>query len=146
MPEATSGTASDTAQVRRLHQEFVAANGPLDSNYLRAHAASGPDELIWFNLNGSNYVGLDHIAQLWDMLSAIMGGEAMNAELRDERVDVVGDVAWVSYLNHYKADFGNLGSFNAGMRGTEIWRRTDGTWVLVHAHFSTHVPKQMGGY
>lgn len=135
----------DTQEIMRLHREFVDANGPLDSSYLREHVTPVPEELVWYNLNGSVYVGQDHIAQLWDMLSSVMGGQAMNAELRDERVEVDGDVAWVTYLNHYKADFGNLGSYNAGMRSTEIWRRRDARWELVHTHFSTHVPNQMGG-
>jgi len=145
MTNPASTLDPEAEEILRLHREFVDANGPLDSSYLRKRMVEGPDELVWFNLNGSVYIGLEHIAQLWDMLSSIMAGEAMNAELRDERVDVVGDVAWVTYLNHYKADFGNLGTFNAGMRGTEIWRRDEGTWRLAHAHFSTHVPNQMGG-
>lgn len=145
MPDAARSLDPDTEEILRLHREFVDANGPLDSSYLRKRVVAGPEELVWFNLNGSNYIGLEHIAALWDMLSSIMAGEAMSSELRDERVDVVGDVAWVTYLNHYRADFGNLGSFNAGMRGTEIWRRDGGTWQLAHAHFSTHVPNQMGG-
>jgi ketosteroid isomerase-like protein len=135
----------DAAEIIRLHREFVDANGPLDSSYLRRHVTALPDELVWYNLNGSVYIGQDHIAALWDMLSAAMGGQAVSAELRDERVEVVGDAAWVTYLNHYQADFGNLGSYNAGMRATEIWRRRDDKWELVHAHFSTHVPNQMGG-
>lgn len=137
----------DAREIMRLHRELVDANGPLDSSYLRRRVTAVPDELVWYNLNGSVYIGQDHIAALWDMLSAAMGEqEAMTAELRDERVEVVGDVAWVTYLNHYRADFGNLGSCNAGMRATEIWRRRDDTWQLVHAHFSTHVPNQMGGH
>ena len=145
MPELSTTLDEDTREVLRLHREFVDANGPLDSSHLRERAVLGPDELIWFNLNGSVYTGIDHITQLWDMLASIMGGEAMSADLRDEHVTVVGDVAWVTYLNHYQADFGNLGSYNAGMRGTEIWQRRDGTWLLAHVHFSTHVPNQMGG-
>ncbi|WP_051020669.1 YybH family protein [Nocardia araoensis] len=146
MTDAASMLDTDTQEILRLHREFVDANGPLDSTYLRNRVVSGPDEMIWFNLNGSIYTGVDHIAQLWDMLASIMAGEAMSSELRDEHVHVVGDCAWVTYLNHYRADFGNLGSFNAGMRGTEIWRRDNGMWQLVHVHFSTHVPNQMGGH
>lgn len=146
MTETEITLDGDALEIMRLHREFVDANGPLDSSYLRRRVTALPDELVWYNLNGSVYVGQDHIAALWDMLSAAMGGQAISAELRDERVDVEGDVAWVTYLNNYRADFGNLGSYNAGMRSTEIWRRRDGEWQLVHTHFSTHVPNQMGGH
>ncbi|WP_156657601.1 YybH family protein [Mycobacterium kyorinense] len=134
----------DTREIMRLHREFVDANGPLDSSYLRRRVTAIPDELVWYNLNLAVYVGQDQIAQLWDMLSSAMTGDAISSELRDERIEVVGDVAWVTYLNHYRADFGDLGSYNAGMRSTEIWRRRDGTWALVHAHFSAHAPTEAG--
>jgi ketosteroid isomerase-like protein len=134
----------DAQEIMRLHREFVDANGPLDSSYLRRRVTAIPDELVWYNLNGAVYVGQDHIAQLWDMLSSALGGEAISAELRDERIVVVGYVAWVTYLNHYQADFGDLGNYNAGMRSTEIWRRREGDWELVHAHFSAHAPDATG--
>jgi|SRR5580693_5315150 ketosteroid isomerase-like protein len=145
MTETVTVLEGDAAEIMRLHREFVDANGPLDSSYLRRRVTAAPNELVWYNLNGSAYVGRDHIAQLWDTLSAAMDGQAVSAELRDERVEVAGDVAWVTYLSHYRADFGNLGSYNGGMRSTEVWRRRDGEWELVHAHFSVHVPDQMGG-
>lgn len=144
MTDTRIAADSDAAEIRRLHREFVDANGPLDSSYLRRRATAVPDELVWFNLNGEVYIGQDQIVQLWDALSAAMRSPAVSAEMRDERIEVVGDVAWVSYLNHYQADFGDIGSYNAGMRSTEIWRRREGDWELVHAHFSTYLPTQAG--
>lgn len=135
----------DAAEIMRLHREFVDANGPLDSSYLRRRVSAAPGELVWYNLNGSAYVGQDQIAQLWDRLAANMAEQAVSAELRDERVEVEGDIAWVTYLSHYQADFGKLGTYDGGMRSTEIWRRRNAHWELVHTHFSVHVPNQMGG-
>ncbi|GFG73191.1 YybH family protein [Mycobacterium botniense] len=145
MTDTDTRLDGDVAQIMRLHREFVEANGPLDSSYLRRRVTATPGELVWYNLNGSVYRGQDHIAELWDALASNMSGPASTTELRDEHVEVVGDVAWVTYLNHYRSDFGDLGSCDCDMRATEIWRRRDGEWRLVHAHFSTHVPNQMGG-
>jgi ketosteroid isomerase-like protein len=145
MTESAPVLESDVAEIMRLHREFVDANGPLDSSYLRRRVSAAPGELVWYNLNGSTYIGQDHIAQLWDTLAANMAEQAVSTDLRDERVEVTGDVAWVTYLSHYQADFGKLGSYDGGMRSTEIWRRRDGHWELVHTHFSAYVPNQMGG-
>ena len=30
--------------------------------------------LIWYNLNQSNYYGVDHIVELWKMLAAVSQG------------------------------------------------------------------------
>ncbi len=145
MTTSTPSMEADVAEIMRLHREFVDANGPLDSSYLRRRVTPTPNELVWYNLNGSAYIGQDHIAGLWDTLSANMNSPAVSTELRDERVEVDGDVAWVTYLSHYQGDFGELGTFDGGMRSTEIWRRRDGEWELVHTHFSVHVPDQMNG-
>lgn len=145
MTQSTPSVDDDAAEIMRLHREFVDANSPLDSSYLRRRVSATPNELVWYNLNGSAYIGQDHIAQLWDTLSANMETPAINSELRDERIQVDGDVAWVTYLSHYKADFGKLGVYDGGMRSTEIWRRRDGNWEIVHTHFSVHVPNQMSG-
>ncbi|WP_322860914.1 nuclear transport factor 2 family protein [Mycobacterium europaeum] len=145
MTQGATVREGDAAEIMRLHREFVDANSPLDSRYLRRRVSADPGELVWYNLNGSAYVGQDHIAALWDTLSANMNEQAVSAELRDERVEVEGDVAWVTYLSHYQADFGELGTYDGGMRSTEIWRRRGGEWRLVHTHFSAHVPDQMGG-
>ncbi|QLL09226.1 YybH family protein [Mycobacterium vicinigordonae] len=137
MTENTVELRGDNAEIMRLHREFVDANNPLDSSWLRQHASAVPNELVWFNLNGATYVGQDHIAQLWDALSTAMKEDALSSEVHDEHIEVDGDVAWVTYLSRYQADFGELGSYDGGMRSTEIWRRRNGEWKLVHGHFST---------
>ena len=137
----------DREEILRLHREFMQANEPLDSSYLRKMCVDGPDELVWFNLNQSNYIGLDHICNLWDLLHGILAGqEGKVSELRDERVDVEGDMAVLTCQLKYTGDFGNLGTFDTDCRGTEVWRRRGGEWKLAHGHWSTHVPGQMGGY
>jgi ketosteroid isomerase-like protein len=137
----------DREEIMRLHREFLAANEPLDSSYLRKHCVEGPDELVWFNLNQSNYKGLDHIAKLWDMLRAILAGqEGKASNVRDEKIDISGDLALVTYVMRYAGDFGNLGTFDTDCRGTEVWKRIDGEWKLFHGHWSNHVPGQMGGH
>lgn len=138
-------THDDAAEIMALHREFVDANSPLDSSYLHRRVTAAPGELVWFNLNGSNYIGQEEIVRLWDMLAENLAAPAINSDIRDERVEVIGDVAWVTYLSRYRADFGQLGTYDGGMRGTEVWVRRAGDWELVHTHFSPHVPNQMSG-
>ena len=106
----------------------------------------GPDRLIWYNLNQSNYYGVDHIVELWKMLTAISppGAKAVCVP-RDERVDVIGDAALVTYLMHFEADFGALGKVAQDARSTEVWQKVDGEWKMIHFHCSNYVPGVMGG-
>ncbi|MGH7898360.1 MAG: YybH family protein [Candidatus Binatia bacterium] len=136
---------NDEETIRELHEGFIEANRAGDIQFLRDHMAPGPDTLVWYNLNQSNYIGVDHIVELWEMLVAASGGKRAVAVPRDERITIVGDLALVTYLLHFEADFGVLGKFVQDARDTEVWQRMQGEWKMVHFHCSNYVPGVMGG-
>jgi len=136
---------NDEQRIWELHKGFVDANRKGNIQFLKDHMAPGPDALIWYNLNQSNYIGVDHIVELWEMLVAASGGKEAVAKPRDERVTLVGDLALVTYLLHFEADFGALGKFVQEARDTEVWQRIDGDWKMTHFHCSNYVPGIMGG-
>jgi ketosteroid isomerase-like protein len=142
--DPTPDATGDTAEIWELHRAFVLANVTAHHPFLQQHMASG-DTLVWYNLNQSNYLGVDHIVELWKMLAAAMDGRPARFTARDDEVTVVGDMALVTYLGDLYADFGELGTFEQVGRSTEVWRRTDGEWKMIHFHCSNHVPGVMGG-
>ncbi len=135
----------DENRIRKLHADFVEANRVGDVSFLRAHMAPGEDALCWFNLNQSNYLGVDHICVLWDMLRNLSAGGRAECTVREERITVSGDAAWIIYALDFRADFGANGKVVQDARCTEIWQRQTGDWRMVHFHCSNHVPGQMGG-
>jgi ketosteroid isomerase-like protein len=136
---------TDERRIWELHRGFANANRTGDVKFLRDHMAPGADRLLWYNLNQSNYVGVDHIVELWEMLRAASGGKEARVQCRDERVTVVGDLALVTYLLDFAADFGALGKFVQQARDTEVWQKIDGAWKMIHFHCSNYVPGVMGG-
>jgi len=135
---------TDEDTIRDLHDRFVAANKVADHTFLEEHMAPGKT-LVWYNLNQSNYMGVDHIVELWKMLAAAMDGRPATCDSRDDVVTVVGDVALVTYIISLSADFGQLGKYEQEGRTTELWQRTDGAWQMIHFHCSNYVPGVMGG-
>ena len=131
-------TATDEATILELHHGFVQANTSGDTDYLRAHMAPGPEGFRWYNLNKSVYVGMDHIIRLRDFLVA-MGGKA-ECPIYEEQVFVNGDVAFVTYIMGFDADFGPMGVVSQKARSTEIWERQAGEWKMVHFHCSDYEP------
>ncbi|MHB8669237.1 MAG: YybH family protein [Acidimicrobiales bacterium] len=128
-----------------MHNAFVTANRTADVTFLEKYIADGADTLTWYNLNQSNYIGKAHIIQLWEMLKrVVVGGEAL-CEPRDDKVTIVGDIALVTYLLRFEADFGNLGAYKQEARATEVWQRIEGEWRMIHFHCSNYVPGVMGG-
>ena len=136
---------SDEEKIWELHRGFVQANRTGEVPFLRKHMAPGADMLVWYNLNQSNYIGVDHICELWEMLRAAMGGMEAKCEAFDESVTVTGDLALVTYLMHFAADFGALGKFVQDARDTEVWQKQNGEWKMIHFHCSNYVPGVMGG-
>ena len=135
---------ADEAEVMALHDAFVEANKTAHHPFLEAHMAPGMT-LLWYNLNQSNYHGVDHIVELWKMLAGVMNGKVGTVTTRDDAVTVIGDVALVTYLIGLAADFGPLGKVAQEGRSTEVWHRMDGKWKMIHFHCSNYVPGVMGG-
>ncbi len=136
--------STDEAKIWELHRGFVEANKTAYHPFLEANMAPG-DSLLWYNLNQSNYHGVDHIVELWKMLATLIDGRAAKCDPRDDKVTVVGDMALVTYILDFDADFGDLGRFEQEARCTEVWQRIDGEWKMVHFHCSNYIPDVMGG-
>lgn len=147
----TTDTTTDEETVLALHASWIAANRVGDTAWLRDHIApGGPGAFLFFNHNGSNYDGVDETVALWEhltraALAAPTPPKRLVLDDRDVRVTVVGDIAIVTYLAWFEADFGEAGKEETGSRGTEVWRRTDDGWRLVHLHASVHTPGVNGG-
>jgi ketosteroid isomerase-like protein len=139
-----SNPGGDEAEVLALHHAFVEANKTADHPFLEAHMAPGMT-LLWYNLNQSNYHGVDHIVELWKMLAGVMNGKPGTVTTRDDTVTIIGDAALVTYLIDLAADFGQLGKVAQEGRTTEVWQRMDGEWKMIHFHCSNYVPGVMGG-
>ena len=112
-----SNLQKDTDAINKLHRGFCAANTSADWPFLEKNVAPG-DVLVWYNLNQSNYLGLDHIVELWKMLASASGeGARAIMEPRDDEITIIGDAALVTYLIHFAADFGSLGKVSQEVVG-----------------------------
>lgn len=140
----TQDATSDEAAIKELHDGFVEANKTGHHPFLEAHMAPGM-QLVWYNLNQSNYHGVDHIVDLWKMLAAMSQGREATCVSRDDEITMIGDVGLVTYLLDFAADFGSLGKFVQEARCTEVWQRMDGAWKMIHFHCSNYIPGVMGG-
>lgn len=138
---------TDEKTIRELHEGFLAANRTGETKFLRDHMAPGPDALLWYNMNQSNYIGVDHICELWDMLrAALVDDKPALVAARDERITIVGDAALVTYLLKFSAELKPpIGKWEQDARTTEVWQRSGGQWKMIHFHCSNYVPGVMGG-
>lgn len=135
-----AGAMTDEEQVLQLHHEWVAANRIGDTAWCRANMRGGPEGVHLFNTNGSEYIGVEHWCNLWDIYRTRIKGDRVKKEPPifesvDPIVEVSGDIAWVSSWFRAKADVQGK-PLPELSRATEIWKRTDDGWKMVHGHWS----------
>ena len=147
---------SDEQAVLVVHQGWMDANRTGDVGWLREHLAP---EYWMANTNGSTYHGIDQICELWEYYRrfyagwGVVEGPLVTCESRDPVVTVCGDAGWVAYRVRFaghsvggrgKGDFG-AHDFDVNVRGTDIMRRIDGRWKIVHGHYSIGEPGAPAG-
>lgn len=136
--DTTVGT--EEQELLGLHHEWVRANRTGDTGWCRQHMRSGDQGVRLFNTNGSEYLGVEHWCSLWDVYRTVIKGDRTANEppqFSSEEIDVHarGDVAWVTYWIRAKADLPDR-PLPELSRGTEVWERVDGSWRMVHGHWS----------
>jgi ketosteroid isomerase-like protein len=132
----------DEQTVLDVHEEWLIANRTADTDWCRANMTA---DGVFCNTNGSRYLGAEHWCQLWDEYRAhIKGDRRTQGEpplliSTDVDVTVEGDVAWVTGRNKFYGKFDGE-RLPEDARTTEIYRRVDGAWKMVHGHWSWGSP------
>src|ERR1700730_18345668 len=94
MPVRQPTMEQDIAEVKRVHDEWWASNADFDIPRMRACFASG-DKFLQYNLNGHTYPSVDELTKLRQLMAQTYGSPELEGS--DMRVEVRGDMAWVSH-------------------------------------------------
>jgi ketosteroid isomerase-like protein len=141
------GSAEDRQAILALHERYIDVNTRFDWDNLQPIFSAAP-EATFFNLNGHTYKGRAQWTRLWQFYS----GQVRSTYWTPYDIGgvVTGDLAvvwchrktrrqWVGAeppprdLHYDDSEFIS--------RSTMVFRREDGVWRVVHAHFS---PADMG--
>ena len=136
------GTEEDRAALLRLHDDYIDVNTSFDWVGLEP-IWSGAPEATFFNLNGHTYNGRDHWIRLWkfygqNVRSSTWTPFDMGGVVADDLATIwchrrthrtwTGDEAPPEDIHYDGAEFIT--------RSTLVFRKEDGDWRVVHAHFS----------
>jgi ketosteroid isomerase-like protein len=128
---ATKQTAED--EIRGLLDTWADATRAKDIEGIIAACAQG---LVTFDCHGPlHFVGAGAYRKHLEACFPYMQGP-MTLEIRDLDITAEGDVGF----GHYFARCGGTGldgtEHSSWFRGTTCFRRTNGTWKIVHEHLS----------
>ena len=88
---------------------------------------------------GGREVGWDAVRGSWE--GAAQAFEGGTHEVSDLEVCVLGDTAYTTGIEHVDATIGGK-SLHFDIRATNIFRREDGEWKVVHHHTDADGPLQ----
>jgi ketosteroid isomerase-like protein len=136
------GSAADRDAILAQFRDYLVANTNYDGAALQAIWSDAP-EATFFNLNGHVYRGRAHWLRLWDYYRSRVSNSVW------EPYDIAGTVSddlavvWCLRRTFYKwvgdgpLDAGRRPERSSISRSTMVFRKEDGTWRVVHVHFST---------
>ena len=140
--ELIGGSAEDRAQILKLHDDYIDANTSFDRPKVEK-LFSGAPEATYFNLNGHTYNGRSHWLDLWkfygqnvqssywtpfDIGGVVNDGMAVVWCHRHARRRWTGADAPPRDIHYDDSSFVT--------RSTMVFRKDDGEWRVLHAHFS----------
>ena len=136
------GTEEDRNAILKLHHDYIDVNTRFDWERLQPSFSPSPDA-VYFNLNGHTYNGRDHWTRLWKFY----GGQVESSFWTPYDIGgtVTGDLAVVWCHRETRRKW--VGSeppprdiyydnTELVSRSTMVFRKEDGKWRVVHAHFS----------
>jgi len=131
----------ERSEVLERHAAYLTANNSSSDSALLRRVWDADPNNVYFNMGGHTYHGVEHWSKLWDFYATRIVAP-IGYTSYDQRVQVRGDVAWVTCHRYgYSKWIGQEPRRQPDgprlSRSTEILvRRADG-WRTVHVHFST---------
>ena len=136
------GTAEDREAILTLHAQYLDVNTRFDWEHLQPLFSPAP-EATFFNLNGHTYNGRDHWTRLWQFYGQHVQSSYWTPF--DIGGVVTGDLAVVWCHRHTRRQWTgteppprDLHYNNTAFisRSSMVFRKEEGQWRVVHAHFS----------
>lgn len=129
----TTTAADSEAQIRRRLDDWVAAVSAKDIEGIMSVYA--PDVVAFDAIAQLQFKGADDFRAHWQECLSFTEGP-MRFELHELTVAADGDVAFCHHLICCGGTTKDGEEQVGWTRGTVGWRRIDGQWMIVHAHYS----------
>jgi uncharacterized protein (TIGR02246 family) len=134
---------SDEAQIKALESNYVAAIEAKDPDAIMKYFV--PDEtLVVFDVvPPRQYVGADSYKKDWQGFLGTLSGPL---KVEDSEMQVVSDgkLAYAHYIQHVAGTGKDGKPVDFTVRTTDVLRKVNGKWLIVHEHVSVPVDLASG--
>lgn len=128
--------SADEAEVRHANLGLYRAFEALDLGRMAA-AWSEVEPVSCLHPGWAIAEGRAEVMRSWRTI--FENTEHISFEVRDERVEVRGELAWVVCTEVIRAPGGDGEAVEGALRATNVFRKEGGVWKVVHHHASPFV-------
>jgi uncharacterized protein (TIGR02246 family) len=126
--------ASVEQDLRRLHQRWFDSTAAKDLDGLMAPIAD--DVISYEHEQPLEYVGIQAVREVCKAGLDASGDGTATWNVPDLKIFVDGELAVAWGLNHIRLEPTDAQASETWSRGTRVFQRRNGTWLLIHQHLS----------
>jgi len=139
----TDAAASDEAKIRALEAQFVAAFNAKNVDAIMKVYVPGNGLVVFDVIPPRQFVGAQAYRKDWEGLFAMFKGP-LKFELSDLAVSVDHSLAYGHSIQHLTGTDTGDHPIDLTVRVTDVYRKTNGQWLIEHEHVSIPVDLSTG--
>ena len=120
-------------EVREVHQRWLEATADKDLDALMSHIAA--DVVSYEHEQPLQYIGVDRVREICEKGLASAPGK-IDWTVPDLKITASGDLAVAWGLNRIQAEQADGTVVETWSRGTRVFQRRNGEWLMTHQHLS----------
>ena len=142
-PNAAWATPDDEAKIKDLESRFVAAVKAKDVDAVMKVYVPDESLFVFDVIPPRQYVGAKAYAKDWTDLFGMFKGP-VNFEISDLSVSADGTMGYGHSIQHISGSDGKGQPIDVTVRVTDVYRKLNGNWLIVHEHVSVPVDLATG--
>jgi uncharacterized protein (TIGR02246 family) len=135
LPVAAGADASDEAQIKDLEARFAAAFNAKDVDAIMKAYVPGESLVVFDAVPPRQYLGAAAYRKDWEAFLATLKGP-VKFEITDLAVAADGSLGYSHSIQHWSGTDPNGKPMDLAVRVTDVYRKVDGRWLIVHEHVS----------
>jgi uncharacterized protein (TIGR02246 family) len=134
---------ADEAKIRALEDQFAAAFNAKDVDAIMKVYVPDNSLIVFDVVPPRQYVGAQAYRKDWENVLAMFKGP-VKFEISDLAVAADQTLAYGHSIQHISGADANGRSIDLTVRVTDVYRKTNGQWLIVHEHVSVPVDLDTG--
>ena len=142
-PATTQAASGDEAQIKTLFDQFMAGCNAKDVNAIMKFYVSDESLLVFDVVPPRQYVGANAYRKDWEEFASMFNGPS-KCEISELSITADGAMAFAHSIQRVTGTNTKGQPVDLTVRVTDVFRKTNDNWLVVHEHVSVPVDLDTG--